>query len=238
MSPIKRNQIISIFIICVCIFAGCNRHTHDQYFPLTEGKYWRYVMSYKTMDGTFKGIYAVENLEQARKNGELLYVRKLLDGSLNYFRTTTKGILLVAREKTVDFKTEYTEEGHYIFQFPLQVGTEWHDTTTSKALIKTGPPQKTEFHIIARIPVTARIDSMTDMVKVPAGTFENCMRVNISGDAFTNAGNYVGLTVVKINETNWYAPEIGLVKSIRHESTKSKALDQGEIILALESYHP
>lgn len=237
MSFIKRNQIIQILIFFICIFAGCDQQVRDQYFPLAEGQYWRYVMSYKTMDGTFKGIYAVENLKPTRKNGELLYVRKLLDGSLNYFHINTEGILLVAREKTVDLKTEYTEEGHYIFQFPLQVGTKWQDSTISKALIKTGPPQKTEFHIIAEIPVMASIDSMIDTVRVPAGTFENCMRVNIAGDAFTNAGNYVGLTVVKINETNWYAPGVGLVKSVRHESTKSKALDKGEILLELESYH-
>lgn len=238
MALVKRNLVIHISIFITCIFSGCDRYAPDQYFPLTEGKYWRYVMSYKTMDGTFKGVYAVENLKQTMKNDELLYVRKLLDGSLNYFRINTEGILLVAREKTVDLKTEYTEEGHYIFKFPAQVGTEWQDSTLSKALIKTGPPQKTEFHIVARIPVKASIDSMTDTIKVPAGTFKNCMRVNISGDAFTNAGNYVGLTVVKINETNWYAAGIGLVKSVRHESTKSKALDKGEVLLELESYHP
>ena len=237
MFSIKQNPAIHILGILTCMFAGCERQALDQYFPLAEGKYWRYVMSYKTMDGTFKGVYAVENLEQIQKNGDLLYVRKLLDGSLNYFRITTDGILLVAREKTVDFNTDYTEEGHYIFQFPVQVGTQWQDTTVSRALIKTGPPQKTEFHIVAKVPVTANIDSMTDTVKVPAGIFKNCMRVNISGDAFTNAGNYVGLTVVKINETNWYAAGIGLVKSVRKETTKSKALDKGEIILELESYH-
>lgn len=237
MFSIKQNLLIHILGVLICILAGCERQSLDQYFPLAEGKYWRYVMSYKTMDGTYKGVYAVENLEQTGKNGELLYVRKLLDGSLNYFRITTKGILLVAREKTVDLKTEYIEEGHYIFQFPVQVGTQWQDTTVSRALIKTGPPQKTEFHIVAKVPVTASIDSLTDTVKVPAGIFKNCMRVNISGDAFTNAGNYVGLTVVKINETNWYATGVGLVKSVRKETTKSKALDKGEIILELESYH-
>ena len=237
MTSIFRKRFIPVSILLICILAGCDRDKRDFYFPLAEGQYWRYVMSYKTMDGTFKGIYAAENLKQTRKNEELLYVRKLLDGSLNYFRITAEGIVLVAREKTVNLKTEYTEEGHYIFHFPLQVGTEWHDSTISKALIKTGPPQKTEFHIVAEIPVMASIASMTDTVRVPAGTFEKCMRVNIVGDAFTNAGNYVGLTVVKINETNWYAPGVGLVKSVRHESTKSKALDQGEILLELESYH-
>ena len=69
-----------------------------------------------------------------------------------------------------------------------------------------------------------------------AGRFENCMRVEISGNAFTDAGNYVGITIVRLSETNWYAPGVGLVKSVHKESTKHKALDKGEIILMLESY--
>jgi hypothetical protein len=77
---------------------------------------------------------------------------------------------------------------------------------------------------------------MTDMVKVPAGAFENCMRVVMSGNAFVDAGNYVGKTIVRVTETNWYAPGVGLVKSVREESTKHRALDKGGIILELESF--
>ena len=34
----------------------------------------------------------------------------------------------------------------------------------------------------------------------------------------------------------WYAPGVGLVKSVRRESTTSQALDKGEITLELEAY--
>jgi hypothetical protein len=215
-----------------CLFAGCSR-APDSYYPLAAGKYWRYGMTYHTMDGNFKGIYAVENLGRKKENDHEIHVRRLLDGSSDFLRIDDQGIHLTGREKT---DGERVDLDHQIFQFPLVVGKEWQDTTISRALIKTGPPQKTEFHISAEVPVTARIESMTDVVSIPAGTFVACMRISLKGNAFTDAGNYVGLTIVNIEETDWYAPGVGLVKSIRKESTPSKALDRGEIILELESY--
>lgn len=222
-------------LFSLCLLAACGP-ADVEYFPLAEGKYWRYRMTYQTMDGTFNGVYAVENLGPREIDDQVLYVRQLIDGSYNYFRRDDKGVMLVGREKTVDLETQYTGSSHYIFQYPLQVGSEWQNMIISKALIKTGPPQKTEFHIRARVPVTVKIESMNDSVRVPAGTFSNCMRITFKGDAFIDAGNYVGMTIVRVSETNWYAPRVGLIKSIRKESTKHRALDKGEIILELESF--
>ncbi|MDX1519073.1 MAG: hypothetical protein R3318_03045, partial [Gammaproteobacteria bacterium] len=87
-----------------------------------------------------------------------------------------------------------------------------------------------------RVPVVATIESMRDTVKVPAGTFRNCMRIRTEGKAFVDAGNYVGNTVVGVDETSWYAPGVGLVKTVRKETTTKKALDYGEIILELEAF--
>ncbi len=225
----------TILLVLLWLLTSCSQ-PDNEYFPLKAGKYWRYQLTYQTMDGTFKGVYAVENLPKQKIDEQQYYVRALLDGSINYLQLDDKGLLLKGREKTVDLDTKFTDTDQYIYQFPLQVGTTWEDTVLSKALIKTGPPQKTEFHIVAKVPVTAKIESMTDMVKVPAGTFENCMRVVMSGNAFVDAGNYVGMTIVRVTETNWYAPGVGLVKSVREESTRHRALDKGGIILELESF--
>ncbi len=226
---------LTIIFLSLLINPGCSR-SPDHYFPLTEGSYWRYVMSYNTMDGHFKGVYAVENLSTKLIDDQRTYVRKELGGTLMYYRKDDDGILLVGHEKVSDFSTKFTEEKQYVYQYPLEAGVAWQDETFSKALIKTGPPQKTEFHIIAKVPVTVKIESITDTVEVPAGIFDNCMRISYSGDAFTDAGNYIGLTVVSVNETNWYAPGVGLVKSVRRETTTHQALDHGEIVLELESY--
>jgi hypothetical protein len=56
------------------------------------------------------------------------------------------------------------------------------------------------------------------------------------GSEFKDAGNYIGRTIVRVNETSWYAPGVGLVKSIREETTESQALDKGQLIIELELF--
>jgi len=112
----------AFFLSCLCLLSACGQSAND-YFPLDAGKYWRYQMTYQTMDGTFKGVYAVENLPAHTIDEQTYYVRQLLDGSFNYFQIDDKGILLKGREKTIDLDTKFTDVKQYIFQFPLQVGT-------------------------------------------------------------------------------------------------------------------
>lgn len=230
-------RLVVLFLLSLMLSAGCDSGSDsDRYFPLKKGLYWQYDMAYTTMDGHFKGVYAVENLGKKEIDGAVTYVRQLLDGSYNYILVDEQGVFLKGREKTVALDTQYTDVGRYLFRFPLQAGNTWEETVLSKVLIKTGPPQKTEFHIETRVPVEVTIESMNDSVEVPAGTFTNCMRISLNGSAFTDAGNYVGKTIVRIKETRWYAPGVGLVKSIRQESTKHRALDKGELVLELRQF--
>ncbi|HSR62600.1 MAG TPA: hypothetical protein VLN56_04260 [Gammaproteobacteria bacterium] len=236
MKTLSLKHLLSHFILIVIVATtGCGP-SGDRYFPLDEGRYWRYDMIYETMDGRFKGIYALEMLETEEKEGREIYIARTIDGELIFYTVDEQGVKRSGSEKTVDRNTTYSGEELYVFRYPLKEGTEWESVTVSKALIKTGPPQKTEFHIRARVPVSVRIESMHDTVRVPAGTFRNCMRVVLSGDSFINAGNYVGRTIVKVKETNWYAPGVGLVKSERNETTTKKALDKGSITLELAEY--
>lgn len=230
-------RLVTLILLSLLLSSGCDTGIDsNRYFPLEKGLYWQYDMAYTTMDGRFKGVYAVENLGKKEIDGAVTYVRQLLDGSYNYILVDEQGVFLKGREKTINLGTHYTEVGRYLFRFPLQAGNSWEETIPSKVLIKTGPPQKTEFHIVAQVPVEVIIESMTDIVEVPAGTFTDCMRISLNGSAFTDAGNYVGKTIVRVKETRWYAPDVGLVKSVRQESTKHRALDKGKLVLELRQF--
>ena len=47
----------------------------------------------------------------------------------------------------------------------------------------------------------------------------------------------MGHTIVSIDETNWYAPGVGLVKSIRKENTTDRVVPRGELRLELEEFN-
>ena len=101
---------------------------------------------------------------------------------------------------------------------------------------KTEPPQKTEFQIVAEVPVTSRVEATDDTINVPAGLFHGCVRIRMQGYAYKNAGNYIGVNIVSVNETSWYAPGIGLIKMVREETTESQALDKGKMTIELEKF--
>ncbi len=80
------------------------------------------------------------------------------------------------------------------------------------------------------------VASLSETVSVPAGTFGNCLKITRSGSMMKDAGNYVGLTLVNVEETSWYAPGVGLVKLERIETTQSDALDQGSLLIELADF--
>ena len=119
---------------------------------------------------------------------------------------------------------------------PFTIDKKWEQITYTKLLKKTGPPQRTEFKIIAEVPLEIKIESMDDTVIVPAGQFGKCMRIKMTGSAYKDAGNYVGLTIVSVEQTNWYSQGVGLVKMERIETTKSDALDKGSLLVELANF--
>ena len=106
----------------------------------------------------------------------------------------------------------------------------------TRLLKKTGPPQKTVFEIFAKVLMEAKIESLNEVINVPAGQFNNCMKITMTGSSFKDAGNYVGLTLVNVEQTSWYAPGVGLIKMERVETTKSDALDRGTLLIELAEY--
>ena len=46
----------------------------------------------------------------------------------------------------------------------------------------------------------------------------------------------MGLTLVNVEQTNWYFPGVGLVKMERLETTQSAALDKGTLSIELTRF--
>lgn len=58
----------------------------------------------------------------------------------------------------------------------------------------------------------------------------------MSGSVFKNAGDYIGLTLINVEQTSWYAPGVGLVKIERLETTQRKVLDKGSLLIELAEF--
>lgn len=235
----RRTYLVIAFILSSFLLSSCSKNS-DTYFPLEQGLRWGYDVRLETMDGVREQKYYYSSRGKQTLNDKNVYVKQSMQGNLLYYIEDETGLHhLASVDRNVSREGELQEFNNAersIFQYPLEEGKQWQELSITRLLVKTGPPQKTEFKILAEIPVDVEIVSMNETVTVPAGTFNNVMKVTTSGSQYWNAGNYVGLTIVGIEETAWYAEGVGLVKFERKETTQKDALDKGSLLIELEEF--
>jgi hypothetical protein len=83
--------------------------------------------------------------------------------------------------------------------------------------------------------VTLRIDGVDDTVKVPAGTFKDCLKIKHSG---ANVPGGESDPAIKVEAYEWLAPGVGWVKSmmILKKKVKGEAETSESLNYQLESF--
>ncbi len=226
----------SEFQLVVCLMlslwlAACGSDSQQRYFPLEPGMSWRYDVQSTTMDGTETQKYLVQAGTPRRWQEQRLPVRMTLAGTRLFYRRNDQGVFHVATQRSDDEQpTAVPEDRRTVLPYPLEPGTAWHEMTQTTSLYRTGPPQRSEYWIHAPVKLHYVIEATDDSVKVPAGRFDDCLRVHATGRRSNyDAGNYIGRTDIIVDQTDWYAPGIGLVKSVRNEATTGRVLNHGSM---------
>ncbi|MDZ7736066.1 MAG: hypothetical protein U5P41_08150 [Gammaproteobacteria bacterium] len=236
------------FVVVLLLFAmlltACS-NDRQTYFPLDPGTYWRYNIKSTTMDGMETKKYIIQVTQPRDWQGESVPVRTTLAGMHVFYEQNDEGIFRIAtRRHDQKTPTAVPDDRHTVLKYPLQPGTSWSEVAETIALYRTGPPQRSEYWIHAPVKLKYVIEATDDSVKVPAGRFDNCLRVQATGRTPNyDAGNYIGRTDIIVDKTDWYAPGVGLVKSVRKETTTGKVLGRegmqtfaGGMVFELEEF--
>lgn len=244
MQWIKRCRLIgAITLLLLLLSGGCDR-SPSAYYPLESELRWYYTVHFTTMDSTEEQKLLLADARPVDWQGQPVQTRRSLDGTTLYYLENAEGIHHVATRRPNAVEPQPVEKGErVVLQYPLKPGTTWYADSKTLALYRTGPPQRSEFHIIAPVRLKYTIEALDDTVAVPAGKFRDCLRVRAIGKTKYDARNYVGLTDITVEKTEWYAPGVGLVKSVREETTSSKVLNHGRmetfagrVVMELESF--
>jgi uncharacterized protein DUF3108 len=218
--------------IFLCLFFLCTSCSQNEssYFPLSEGYKWIYDVTLTTQDEVLNQKYIFNNIGESELEGKPVYLRKSIDGTILNYSKSDKGIYYLGNIDSQSIQAEFNEDKQLVFPEMLSVGTEWKQTTVTKLLKKQG------LEIVAEIPLEIKVESFNETVSVPAGLFTNCMKISMNGFEFKNIGNKLGITMVSVEQTNWYALGIGLVKMERLETTERKALKKGTLKIELSDF--
>lgn len=209
--------------------AGCHRQQAGaaDYFPLKAGAAWTFRFSAST---GATGELTTTNLAPARLFGGKVVPQRNSGGARSYteyFAEDHDGIRHVAIETANGLESRMNDHS-YVIKYPIRVGTAWRET--ERTLDGT------------TYEATTTIESVTDKVSVPAGTFTGCVRVRSTGSASPVRGVSTGAIriasrEIAVEDNYWLAPGVGPVKGTHDETVGTGVLERSlSFSLELERY--
>jgi hypothetical protein len=210
----KRPTILILLLTAAWLLISCGRGTDHGYFPLGKGAAWEYNISYKVRGELRSHKRLLSNGPPVEVDEQLYYPRAELNGHRDYYQKTAAGIVHVdpvSGDKTL------------VLKYPLKQGQQWQARSKIRVLEVTGAFVPTfKARLVRPVSVTYRIEDTDDTISVAAGTFRHCLRVHGDGRLFAGRTlqEFMGIDSINIDQTDWYAPGVGLVKTVRDEYTE------------------
>ena len=170
----------------------------ESYFPLQEGRRWEYNVI--SDQGATKKLL-ITNLAPREVSGVKVTPRKWeLGGStfIELMKQDETGVYRYAEQKGESAPPSLITPMECHLRFPLAEGSSW------EMAAKVGN---------STVNLSLTMESLSDDVKVPAGTFKDCLKIKQVGE------NDAGTSIIGYE---WYAPKVGVVKSLVTIKQKSK----------------
>jgi hypothetical protein len=181
----------------------------ESYYPLKEGLRWEYTVM--SSQGGPKKL-TITNLAPREVNGVKVTPRRWqVDGAsfVEFMEKDNSGIYRYAEQGGEKQPPVVITPKEYHLKFPIAHGSSW-DMTTRQG-------NRT-------FKVSLTIESVSEEVTVPAGTFKDCLEIKQVG------GDESGSSVLAYE---WYAPGVGIVKSL---ATIKKKSPDGKIATETRTY--
>jgi len=197
----KTTGIVAALLLAVSLFTpghGRCDELSESYFPLKEGMRWEYNVT--SNQGETKKLL-ITNLAPREVNGIKVTPRKSELGGSTFIELMKKddtGIYRYAEQKGENAPPSLITPIECHLKFPVAQGNSW------KMATKLGN---------STVNLSLTIESLSDEVRVPAGTFKDCVKIKQVGE------NDAGTAVMGYE---WYAPKVGVVKSLVTIKQKSK----------------
>lgn len=224
---------------------ACTRKAADDaYFPLRAGRSWTYTLTAEDsatepmqLTATIEGKVDVGGVQVTRERIEI-------DGRKHFLfiGADEHGIYRHATQSDEEPTPSLEGERDYFLVMPLEVGRSWKGVA-GPSFLDVGDTD---------VPIESIVESTTETIRTPAGEFEDCVKVHVTGtveirNEFIEDDEAdgdddedrdpVGGTFT-IDEQTWYARDVGVVKSIVSETFKGKSDndDRARVTTELQSF--
>ena len=226
MKSIPKKSILGSILLLHTLFF-VNLYAGESYYPLDKNFSWTYNMTAKVSLGGGSMSINIVNFASRNVNGKNVVPQKISSGNNTEFSFVASdeiGVYEYATQKPSDIEPQIKLPSDYYYKLPLKVGTSWdaiHKTSLLQERIK--------------LTATKTIESVSEDVLVPAGSYSRCIHVKKTGSTTKDMGIF-GKPQINIEQHDWYAPGVGLIKSIIKEKSNNLMIGFGEASLQLEKF--
>lgn len=207
----KKRFLIVLFILGL---AGWVRGAApESYFPLQEGVVWEFQHTLLDLK-TDKQIGAAKAVKENLAPKELKGLRvvpqifsfyqpadTLKQKTKSFIAADASGFYVVAHQSLNEAEPTFLKEKFYILKFPLTKGASWQQAAPGLIIHST-------------------VEDTGATVRVPAGTFENCLLIKKRYFHPKDPQNAVQ------EGRFWFAPGVGNVKVVRKNTPENKEIIQ------------
>ncbi|MGE0384899.1 MAG: hypothetical protein AB7Q97_09240 [Gammaproteobacteria bacterium] len=232
--PVAGPAALALVLAFAC--AGCDRSASEAWFPLEAGRSWQYVATVTRKGEPRSGRHFVTNTGAGTVLGVHALSRRVQGGDTESFRHVPDGIVRVATRRGQASAIRADPPHHYVLKLPPVPGAAWR--LPSRLRLVESRTFAIEDRLAGRtleFVLDLRVAAVDQRVRVPYGSFENCVRVDGRGARKVLVNRGRATAGIRVRTSDWYARGIGLVKSVREESTASEFLASGSYSLELEA---
>ncbi|MEW8506408.1 MAG: hypothetical protein AB2598_06865 [Candidatus Thiodiazotropha sp.] len=220
------------------LLASCSNPSIDRfsYFPLAQGMQWDYLVTSHVGDSIKYSDFSIHTGEKELIAGIPYSVRITSDGTRYYIAKNSKGIYRHAKRTLIESRPSIDDSPHWVLMYPLKKGSQWSNPTYPFVLRRVYPYEERLTRGMM-LKMSYQIAAEDETVVVPAGRFENCIRVEGEANLTLYADANTGYEEILINTIEWYAPGVGLVKLLREEPLANDIFAGGHLtyeLLALQ----
>jgi hypothetical protein len=241
---VKRSLKIFLIIVLL-VLSGCNYD--DNYFPLEEQSIinYRLILTSEGKSKVSKQTYTVlkkekDNAVVIGNGGQLISYnydddgikRESIDYIKNEYIINFGGKIKKIRNFDLPHENLDYEKGHYVIKFPIEIGTSWLINDKTRLKMKVGYDKVFETWIPFKL--KNKILSLDEEIIIKNKIFKKCIKVVGEGNTSYNAGPPIGDINIVVKNTDWYAPGVGLIKTIRSEKSDSETMGNIMIVKIFE----
>lgn len=226
--------------VLICL-PGCEVKPGHDYFPLSKGEIYTYVMETALHDKDVSEETIVINAigwETHTVNNlkETLFVKHNQYGSHSYILDDGEFISLIGNKQLYEYQPVFYAPDKIMRIIPNDTNSNDRWTIESKIqLLHTNPlysaPDPREKSIEMQFSIIKR----NQKIQTPHSTFEDCLVIKGEGEFSFFADPLIGHVDVPVTQTETYCHGVGLVKMVREEPLELEIFRGGRQTLLLRN---